>query len=105
MLSANFLAGLATGEFDDHWMRQQFSRFGVQHLLAISGFHFAIIAGCLSFALRLFFPAKSCTLILLACLGGYTIFLGPQASILRAWLMSSLALIGFLIEKHPSALN
>lgn len=104
-LSAHFLAGLATGEFDDHWMRHQFSRFGIQHLLAISGFHFAIIASCLSFALRLFFSTRVCALCLLICLGAYCFFLGPQPSILRAWLMSTLALVGFFLEKQGTALN
>lgn len=104
-LSASFLAGLITGEFDDHWMRQQFSRFGLQHLLAISGFHFAMIAGCLSFALRIFLPIRACLISLLFSLGVYCFFLGPQASILRAWIMCSLTLFGGLVEKQTTALN
>lgn len=104
-LSASFLAGLATGEFDDYWMRQQFARFGLQHLLAISGFHFAIIAGFLSFTLRLFFSQYLRILTLLFCLTAYCFFLGPQASILRAWIMCSLTLWGELIDKQTTALN
>jgi competence protein ComEC len=103
--SASFLAGLATGEFDDYWMRQQFARFGLQHLLAISGFHFAIIAGFLSFILRLFFSQRLRIVTLLFCLGAYCFFLGPQASILRAWIMCSLTLGGELIDKQATALN
>lgn len=104
-LSGSFLAGLATGEFDDQWMRQQFARFGLQHLLAISGFHFAIIAGFLSFALRLFLSTRIRTVGLLLCLGIYCFFLGPQASILRAWIMCSLTLWGYILEKQTIALN
>jgi competence protein ComEC len=104
-LSGSFLAGLATGEFDDYWMRQQFTRFGLQHLLAISGFHFAIIAGFLSFLLRLFFSQRIRIVSLLIFLGMYCFFLGPQASILRAWIMCSLTLIGSLIDKQTTALN
>lgn len=104
-LSASFLAGLVTGEFDDYWMRQQFARFGLQHLLAISGFHFAIIAGFLSFILRLCFPQNIRIITLLLCLAIYCFFLGPQASILRAWIMCSLTLIGGLIDKQTTALN
>lgn len=104
-LSATFLVGLATGEFDDLWMRQHFSRFGLQHLLAISGFHFAIITGLLSFILRLFLPMQIRIFSLLLLLGAYCFFLGPQASILRAWIMCSLALASGLLEKSSNALN
>ncbi len=104
-LSASFLAGLVTGEFDDHWMRYQFSRFGLQHLLAISGFHFAIVAGFLSFVLRLFLSLRLRIGCLLFCLGAYSFFLGPQPSILRAWIMCSLTLLGSLLEKQTTALN
>jgi len=103
--SATFIAGLATGEFDDQWMRQQFGRFGLLHLLAISGFHFAIIASFINFVLSLCLPQKSRIITLLLCLGIYCIFLGPQASILRAWMMCSLALLGMLIGKQTIALN
>jgi competence protein ComEC len=39
---ALFLSGLITGEFDDHEIKRDFGRLGLLHLLAISGFHFAI---------------------------------------------------------------
>lgn len=104
-LSGSFLAGLATGEFDEYWMRQQFARFGLQHLLAISGFHFAILAGLLSFLLRLFLTLRTRLICLLICLSLYSFFLGAQASILRAWIMCSLTLIGGLIDKPTTALN
>lgn len=103
--SGSFLAGLLTGEFDDYWMKQQFGRFGLQHLLAISGFHFAIIASFLSILFRLFFPRNLCIIALLLCLGFYCFFLGPQPSILRAWIMCSLGLLGGLLEKQSISLN
>lgn len=103
--SASFLAGVITGQFDDSWMREQFSRFGLQHLLAISGFHFAIIALFLNIGCRLFFSMKGSAIALLIGLSCYTLFLGPQASILRAWIMCSLTLLGGLLEKQTTALN
>ena len=36
--SASFLTGLAIGDFDDHWMRQQFNRFGIQIFWPYQGF-------------------------------------------------------------------
>ncbi|MCB1119150.1 MAG: ComEC/Rec2 family competence protein, partial [Chlamydiia bacterium] len=103
--SGMFLSGLATGQFDDPWMREQFARFGLQHILAISGFHFAVIALFLNFILRLLFRQKIAIILLIAILGLYCIFLGPQPSILRAWLMCSIPLVGMLIQKQSSALN
>ena len=104
-LSGSFLAGLVTGEFDDAWMRLQFARFGLQHLLAISGFHFAIVAAFLGFALRLIPYPKIRISVLLICLGGYCFFLGAQASILRAWIMCSLTATAALLDKQTVALN
>ena len=104
-LNASFLSGLATGEFDNPWMRGQFSRFGLQHLLAISGFHFAIVAAFLDFGLRLFMPRPLRFITLLLCLTTYCFFLGPQASIVRAWIMCSSTVIGGLIHKQATALN
>lgn len=104
-LSGSFLAGLATGEFDDSWMRQQFARFGLQHILAISGFHFAIIAGFLSVVLRIIPFPRLRMMALLLSLGVYCFFLGPQPSILRAWMMCSLTVTALLLDKQTTALN
>lgn len=104
-LSAHFLAGLATGEFSDYWMKEQFSRFGLQHLLVISGFHFSMIAAFLHFAFRLCLPSKLQLPALLFCLAAYSFFLGPQASILRSWIMCSFGICGILFEKKTSSLN
>ncbi len=103
--SASFLSGIATGEFDDRMMVFQFSRFGLQHIMAISGFHFAIIAGILSFILQLFLSKEKSAFVLIVCLTSYFIFLGFAPSILRAWLMILIALCGFILKKQAFALN
>jgi len=56
--SATLLSGIATGEFDDRLMSFHFSRFGLQHIMAISGFHFAILAGFLSVFLQMLLSTK-----------------------------------------------
>lgn len=103
--SAAFLAGLATGEFDNKRLAEDFSRFGLQHIMAISGFHFAIIAAILSFFLRLVLSHKMNALMIVFFLSLYFIFLGLSPSILRAWVMISLAMGGLFLEKSPKALN
>lgn len=103
--SADFIVGLATGEFNSPMIRQQFSRFGLQHLLAISGFHFAITACFLNLIFSLFMSMKVKNFALLLSLATYTMFLGPYPSVLRAWIMCSLALLGELIGKTSTPLN
>lgn len=100
-----FLAGLATGEMNVSWVKEEFSRFGLQHLLAISGFHFAMLAGLLSFLLRLLFPRKIQAILLLVFLAIYFTFLGFNASVVRAWIMSSLVILSDIFEKQSTPLN
>ncbi|MBA3723109.1 MAG: ComEC/Rec2 family competence protein [Parachlamydiaceae bacterium] len=103
--SATFLGGLATGEFDDRMMQLEFARFSLQHIMAISGFHFAIIASILSFIFRLLVPRKIAAIMIVILLNTYFLFLGLSPSILRAWMMISIAMIGYCLNKQASALN
>lgn len=103
--SATLLSGIATGEFDDRLMTFHFARFGLQHIMAISGFHFAILAAFLSFVLKLLLSPKKATLTLIVLLGFYFFFLGFAPSILRAWLMILISLGGLLFQKSSKSLN
>lgn len=103
--TAGFLAGLVTGEFDDGILSFEFSRFGLQHIMAISGFHFGIIASILGFFLQLIFSKNVRTILLLLALTLYFIFLGPACSIMRAWVTISIYLIGHLFDKRSFGLN
>jgi competence protein ComEC len=103
--SAVFLSGIATGDFDDRMMQFDFGRFGLQHIMAISGFHFAIIAGILSFLLSFVFSKRKTTGVLIVLLTSYFLFLGTGPSIMRAWLTAMIVLTGLLLEKRPSGLN
>lgn len=102
---ATFLTGIATGEFDDRLMAFEFSRFGLQHIMAISGFHFAIIAAMLSALLRFVCKKRVGTLFLILLLSSYCLFLGSSPSILRAWITIFIALLSFLLERRGSGLN
>ncbi len=102
---AALLAGLATGEFDDRLMQYEFGRFGLQHIMAVSGFHFSIIAVILSIFLRLFIQRQAVTLLLIFFLSAYFLFLGFSASILRSWIMALISLAGLLLHKRSTGLN
>lgn len=103
--SAVFLAGLTTGNFDNQALRQEFARFGLQHIMAISGFHFAIIAGILGLFLRLICSARLSALILLGLMSSYCFFLGSNPSVMRAWIMCSVALLSGILEKPTNSIN
>lgn len=103
--SATFLGGLATGEFEDPLMQQQLGRFGLQHLMAISGFHFALLAGFVHFFARLCVSFKPAAISTWLIVSGYLIFLGISPSVLRAWTMISLGLLSLYFEKTNHSLN
>lgn len=103
--SQSFLSGIATGEFDDRLLAQDFSRFGLQHIMAISGFHFSIIASFFSLILGVFLPKRAALLLLIFLLSSYFLFLGATASIMRAWIMCLVACLGLLFERQPYGLN
>ena len=104
-VAASFLAGMATGEFDDGWLKQQFSRFGLQHLMAISGFHFAILVFILTVFLRVCLPFRLSIFFTLSLISSYALLLGPVPSVMRAWLMCTFTLVGSLLGKEGSSLN
>ncbi len=85
-------------------LREDIAKWGVSHLLAISGFHFGIIGGLLFLVLKLFykffqdryFPYRNLNIdlgfLVLLLLGCYAFFIGFSPSVLRAFVMG---LIGY----------
>lgn len=100
-----FLLGLATGEFDDRLLSYELGRFGLQHLIAISGLHFSILSSLLIFALSLIFRRHIAALITIGMMSVYFLFLGPSASVTRAWIALTMGLAGCLIQRTSSGLN
>jgi len=86
-------------------LQQHFSNLGLSHLLAISGFHLGVLSAILFFLIKLpyrflqqrYFPyrsAKRDSFFLVAfCLFGYTLFLDYPPSLLRAFIMLSVAFL------------
>ncbi len=103
--SAQFLAGIATGQFNDPYFSFEFSRFGLQHIMAISGFHFAIIAFILSLLFRAVFSVRATSSLVMIFLSLYFFLLGFSPSVLRAWLMILIGLSSQLLERPTNSLN
>lgn len=102
---ASFLAGLATGDFSDPQLASALGRFGLQHIMAISGFHFSLMAGILSLVLSCMLPRRAALQLLIVLLSCYLLFLGPGPSIMRAWTSAMVLLLGQLLHKRHNGLN
>jgi len=96
--TADLLISLATGEVNDRQLRYEFGRLGLQHLLAISGFHFGILIAFLTF-----FRMKWILMILL--MTAYYLFIGDSPAVQRAWIIASLFLITKILHRPTSPIN
>ncbi|MDJ0652430.1 MAG: ComEC/Rec2 family competence protein [Simkaniaceae bacterium] len=99
------LAALATGHLESRYLAYQFNRVGLQHLLAISGFHFALLSFFLAFILKWFLPEKLLALSLIVLLSLYFFYMGGAPSISRAWIGILIYLVGLLFHYRPTPLN
>ncbi|NDD59142.1 MAG: ComEC/Rec2 family competence protein, partial [Chlamydiae bacterium] len=102
---ANFFFSLCSGEIDDKMLSFYFSRLGLQHILAVSGFHFSLIATFFGGIFYFIFPKKSATILLMIALTAYFIFLGYSPSIFRAWLAISIWSLAQIFSKKNHGLN
>lgn len=103
--TAVFLSALVTGQIDERLLTMQFGKLGLQHLLVISGFHFALLAYLLRSVFNWILPSKTTALMTLLCLSFYYIFLGNSPSIQRAYISIAALLIGELLGYSSSGLN
>ena len=103
--TADFLSAIITGDIENRFVKFHFSRLGLQHILAISGLHFGIIALLLGFILRRLLPSTKATLTLLTILTAYAILLGDTPSVMRAYLMITVYLAGTLLGRKTTPLN
>jgi competence protein ComEC len=102
-LLAGILLGVESGIPYD--LQAAFSATGTSHIVAISGFNIAILAGVIGAASRrLFGPHRGLRLALIV-IGLYTLLVGASASVVRAALMGGLALIGHRFGRRALALN
>ncbi len=103
--TASLLGSLITGDVEDRSLRYEFGRLGLQHILAISGFHFAILISFCSFFLSLFLNNKWKNIALIFLINSYFLFVGAVPAVQRSWLTALFYLTGKLIGRHSSGLN
>ena len=93
----------------DREVRRRFSVTGVAHLLAVSGFHVAVVCGFLSllfsFLLKNSFYSWLRYLLTLCLLWSFVVITGLAASAVRAGLMLTLYLTGRVLRRMTDGYN
>jgi competence protein ComEC len=105
---AIMLAAMVTGDrtFLTHPLRVGFERTGSFHMLVVSGFHLAIVAGCLFWVAKwLRLPRVPATLLTILASFAYALFTGFATPVERSLWMVTLYLLGRLIYRERNALN
>lgn len=105
---AGVLNGILLGAREDLPLALQddFERTGTTHLLATAGLHVGMVVGLLIGLLSLFrFAHRPRLLLTLLALALYAAMAGGRPSVVRAALMASVFLGGFLLEREPDLFN
>ncbi|PYN59312.1 MAG: DNA internalization-related competence protein ComEC/Rec2 [Candidatus Rokuibacteriota bacterium] len=106
--SAALLSGLLLGDRGDlpPEVDDGFRRAGVYHVLAVSGFNVALIAGAVFSVLTLARCGRRVAAVAaIAAVLGFAFVVGPEPSVLRAVVMGVLVLGAVLLERDASVLN
>ena len=105
----SFVEAVVLGERTDisEETLSDFTRSGVSHILAVSGFNVAIIAAAIAQLLLLFgFRRRGLrTILAMVCVAMYCLIVGFEPSVVRAFLMIELYFIAKLTERKPDAAN
>lgn len=105
---AAMLAAMVAGDrtYLNHSLRAGFERTGSFHMLVVSGFHLAVVAGCILWiARKLRLPRAPATLLTIAASFGYALFTGFATPVQRSLWMVTLYLLGRLFYRGRSPLN
>lgn len=82
-------------------LREDFAKTGTAHIIAISGFNMAVLAGVVMALLRRGeYPSRWAVAIAVLVLGLYTVLVGAGAAVVRAAVMSSVLLIGQALRRE-----
>ena len=102
-LLAGILLGDATGISPE--LQAAFAATNTSHIIAISGFNISILVAAFMIAARPLFGPRRSILLAIGVVIIYTLLVGAGASVVRAAIMSSLALIGGRLGRRRWGLN
>ena len=101
----NFFYAIVTSKVENNFLRFFFAKCGLQHIMAISGFHFGLVFLFFSIIFSKIFSKKINNILLLLLLNIYFLFLGPSPSILRAFIMIQTAIFAKIFYRENFAIN
>lgn len=102
-LLAGILFGVDTGLTRD--LQNAFKNTGTAHIIAISGFNIAIIAGAFYSIFKNIFGERPGALFAILGIIFYTILVGAEAAVVRAAVMGCIVLVARLLGRKQIALN
>ena len=85
--------------------RESYSITGTSHIIAISGFNMAVLAGIVAHVFTRRLGAQKGSLLTIIVLLLYTILVGAEASVMRAAFMGAFTVIASAIARRGNSLN
>lgn len=86
-------------------LKDAYNLTGTAHIIAISGFNIALLAGLITTLLNRALGARRGAITAIVTLVLYTILVGAEASVVRAAIMGSFAMLGALLGRRNNGLN
>jgi competence protein ComEC len=104
---ASLLAGILLGVDSGlpAQVEQAFNNTGTSHIIAISGFNIAVIAGVLAFLFGRALGPRRGALAALTGIVFYTLFVGADPAVVRAALMGAVTLLAIQVGRRQQGLN
>ena len=104
---SDLLAGILLGRDQglSPSLQEAFRRTGTTHIIAISGFNVAILAGLFSGVFTRLLGRKWGALTAVIGITGFTILVGGEAAVVRAAIMGSLGVLGGMFGRRQNGLN
>jgi len=101
-LLAGILLGIETGIAPE--IREAFNATSTTHVIAISGTNLAILAGLVGSITRRFLPARGAAAATIVAVLVYAVFVGGDAAVLRAAIMTTLGLVAAQLGRQTYGL-
>ena len=104
---SDLLSGILLGQdqgLSSH-LQDAFRRTGTTHIIAISGFNMAILAGIFSSTFSRLFGRKFGGLAAIIGIAGFTVLVGGEAAVVRAAIMGALGVMGGMFGRRQNGLN
>lgn len=102
---AILLGALLTADVEYASLRFDYAKLGMQHVLAVSGFHFGIFALLLSYLLSIWIPSSHRTTFLSVFLLFYFLFIGSMPAVQRSFIAAELYLLSHVFLRKATPLN